>query len=114
LEGDEENRKIRKGKDLMGSKQNRMGKGKDFPTDIGLERITLEKEGTGSNQDTGEKVRMNRMGKVRIGKASERINWKRIEKDQLEKDREKIYLEKDCKGKGSNWKRRGKDQLKKG
>ncbi len=64
MEGAEENIKIRQGKDLMGSKQNRMGKGKDFPTDVGLERITLEKEGTGSNQDTGEKVRMNRMGKV--------------------------------------------------
>jgi hypothetical protein len=50
-----------------------MGKGKDFPTDIGLGRITLEKDGTGSNQDIGERVRMNRMGKVRIGKASERI-----------------------------------------
>ncbi len=61
--------KIRKGKDLMESKQNRMGKGKDFPADIGLERITLEKDGTGSNQDTGERVRLNRMGKVRIGKA---------------------------------------------
>ncbi len=43
-----ENRKIRKGKDLMGSKQNKMGKGKD-QTDMGLERITLEEDGTGSN-----------------------------------------------------------------